>query len=118
MINVAVFPIIDFDGIPRTPLTRLMSERLERFAADLQLQLEKALPDVGNCEHLVVFLSYNSSYAIRWIVVNDVPEKLSRTTAEICAALGYICWKNFNLDKYGNTSGSISDPNVHPILPG
>ena len=99
MIHVAVFPIIDFDRKPHTPLTRIMSERLERSAADLQLLLEKALPNAGSCEQLMVYISYNSSYAIRWIIENDVPEEVIRIVADICATLGYIPWKNVGLHK-------------------
>lgn len=104
MINVSVFPIIDFDRKPHAPLTRVMSERLERLAADLQLQLEKALPDVGSCENLMVYISYNSSYAIRWVIVNNVPEDVSKIAAGICADLGYISWKDFDLNKSGGPS--------------
>lgn len=99
MINVAVFPIIDFDRKPHTPLTRVMSERLERLAADLQLHLEKAFPDVGRSENLMVYISYNSSYAVRWVIVNDVREDVSKIVAHICAELGYISWKSAGLYK-------------------
>lgn len=99
MINVAVFPVIDFDGKPHAPLTRLMSERLERFAADLQLLLEKALPNVGICEHLMVYLSYNSSYAVRWVIANDVPAEVVKIVTDVCAELGYVSWKNVDLYK-------------------
>lgn len=104
MINVAVFPIIDFDRKPHAPLTRLMSERLERSAADLQLQLEKALPNVGSCEHLMVYISYTSSYAIRWVIANDVPGEVIKIVTGICAELGYISWKNINLYKSDDPS--------------
>lgn len=107
MLNVAVFPIIDFDGKPRTPLTRLMSDRLERLAVDLQLRLEKVLPDSGNCEKFVVYLSYNRSYAIRWMIINDVPENLSQIAAILCADLGYITWKVGDLQKSDRTSSLI-----------
>lgn len=104
MINVAVFPIIDFDGKPHAPLTLVMSKRLERCAADLQLQLEKALPNVGNCENLMVYISYNSSYAIRWVIANDVPEEVIKIATGICAELGYISWKNVDLYKSDDPS--------------
>jgi hypothetical protein len=104
MINVAVFPIIDFDRKPHAPLTRLMSERLERYAADLQLQLEKSLPDVGNCENLMVYISYTGSYAIRWIIANDVPEEVAKVVTGICAELGYISWKKVDFHQSDDPS--------------
>jgi hypothetical protein len=103
MNTITVLAIIDFEARPKAPLTRMMNERLERLAADLQVLLEKELREVKDCNDLTVYLSYNSSYAIRWRITNEVPEHVVNVVADKCAQLGYIAWKanevrKFNLD--------------------
>jgi hypothetical protein len=102
MTTVTVLAIIDFDEKPNAPLTRLMNQRLEQFAADLQMYLEKALPDVSNSDDLVIYISYSSNYTIRWVIVNDVHEDIYTIVADKCAKLGYITWKNVDMYKFRN----------------
>jgi len=102
MTTVTVLAIIDFDGKPDAPLTRVMNRRLEQFAADLQIYLEKVLSDGSNPGDLVIYLSYNRSYAIRWVIVNDIHEDVQAIVAKKCAKLGYISWKNVDLYKFRN----------------
>lgn len=100
MTTITVLAIIDFEARPKAPLTRMMNERLEGFAASLQAYLDKELQDSNDVEDLVVYLSYNSNYAIRWTIVNDVPEAITSLVANKCAMLGYIVWKDVDLYKF------------------
>lgn len=100
MTTVTVLAIIDFEARPKAPLTRMMNERLEGFAADLQAYLDKEFQNINDVEDLVVYLSYNSSYAIRWMIVNDVPKAVASLVADKCAKLGYISWKGADLYKF------------------
>ncbi|WP_316811023.1 hypothetical protein [Pedobacter heparinus] len=100
MTTITVLAIIDFEARPKAPLTRMMNERLEGFAADLQAFLDKELQDVKDMEDLVIYLSYNSNYTIRWMIVNDVPAAITSLVSNKCAKLGYIAWKGVDLYKF------------------
>ncbi|MBB5440101.1 hypothetical protein HDC92_003799 [Pedobacter sp. AK017] len=97
MITVTVLAIVDFETKAEAMLTGVMTKRLERFAQELQAYLEKVLQDERVCDELVVYLSYNSNYAIRWMVVNDVPEHVTDVVGRRCAKLGYVVWKGVDL---------------------
>jgi len=92
--TVTVVPIIEPHASPAPPLTRVMDERLIRLAKDLQ---ETHLRDLESLEPLfedvVIYVSYNSKYTVRWKIVNDVPTAVERVVSEACAQLGYIAWK-------------------------
>lgn len=100
MTTITVLAIIDFEVKPSAPLTRMMNERLERCAAELQTFLDLELDRAQSFEDLVVYISYNSNYAIRWTIVNDVPEELAALVAKKCANLGYIVWKGVDLYRF------------------
>nr|WP_121271087.1 hypothetical protein [Pedobacter schmidteae] len=100
MTTVTVLAIIDFDAKPKAPLTRMMNERLDRFAADLEAFFYLELQGEQACKDLVVYLSYNSNYAIRWTIVNDVPGHIADLVAQKCANLGYISWKDVDLYRF------------------
>lgn len=100
MTTITVLAIIDFETKPSAPLTKMMNERLDRFAAELQADLDLELNGVNTFEDLVVYLSYNSNYAVRWTIVNDVPKQISAVVAEKCASLGYIIWKGVDLYRF------------------
>lgn len=93
MMTITVLAIIEPDIKPGAPLSKVMSERLVRLAAELQVSLTDELEDSWDCEDLVVYMSYNSKYAIRWKIVNDVPPVVESEVAGQCAKLGYILWK-------------------------
>jgi len=93
MITVTVVPIIEADPRPAPPLSKLMNERLIGIASALQASLTKALSENKNHDDLVIYISYNSKYAVRWKIVNDVPVKIESEVARQCANLGYILWK-------------------------
>ncbi|WP_448103882.1 hypothetical protein [Pedobacter panaciterrae] len=93
MTTVTVLAIIEPDLKPAPPLSKVMNERLSRFAAELQDSLTKELIENRNCEDLVIYISYNSKYAVRWKIVNDVPSAVESEVARQCAKLGFIIWK-------------------------
>ncbi len=92
--TVTVLAIIEPDTRPAAPLAKVMNERIERFAKELQNQHLKGLETVEPLyDDLVVYISYNSKYSVRWKVMNDVPGHIETVVAEQCAKLGYIKWK-------------------------
>jgi hypothetical protein len=93
MMTITVLAIIEPDIKPAAPLSKVMNERLVRLAAELQASLTDELADSWDCEDLVVYMSYNSKYAIRWKIVNDVPPVVESEVVRQCANLGYILWK-------------------------
>ena len=93
MITVTVVAIIENQTVPAQPLSKVMNERLQRFAKALEDSLSTRLRDEQDCEDLVIYMSYNSKYAIRWKIVNDVPARVEMVAAKQCADLGYIVWK-------------------------
>lgn len=92
--TVTVVPILEPHISPAPPLTRVMDERLIRLAKELaenhlkDLEYEEPL-----FEDVVIYISYNSKYTVRWKIVNDVPAAVEHKVAEACAQLGYIAWK-------------------------
>jgi hypothetical protein len=93
MTTVTVLAIIEPDLKPAPPLSKVMHERLSRLAAELQDSLTKELIENRNCEDLVIYINYNSKYAVRWKIVNDVPSAVESEVARQCAKLGFIIWK-------------------------
>lgn len=107
--TVTVLPIIETETKPVAPLAKVMNERLTRLATELQDQHLKDLiaqePMFGD---LVIYISYNTKYSIRWKIVNDVDEHITRMVAEQCDKLGYIRWKAVSLYNYNGKSGGHS----------
>ena len=92
--NVTVLPIIEPHPSPAPPLTKVMDERLIRLAKELEEQHLRDLQSIEPMfEDVVIYISYNSKYTIRWKIVNDVPREVENIVAEQCAQLGYIAWK-------------------------
>ncbi len=92
--TVTVLAIIEPDTRPAAPLAKVMNERLARFARELQDIHLKGLETVEPLfEDVVVYMSYNSKYNVRWKIVNDVPTNIEAEVAEQCGKLGYIKWK-------------------------
>lgn len=90
---ITVLPIIDAEKAG-LPLSKVMNQRLVRFADELQNVHLKSFKTVyPMCTDLVIYISYNNNYAIRWRVVNDVPKEVELEVAKHCAKLGYIEWK-------------------------
>lgn len=101
--TVTVVPIFDAEPKPAAPLAKVMQERLRRIAQELQeIHLRHMETVEPIFEDLVVYISYNSKYAVRWRIVNDVPANAEALTAEVCAKLGYIKWKASTLNMLHN----------------
>lgn len=100
MTSIIVVAIIYFETRPRVPLTTVMNRRLERFAAELQSYLDLELHNDESCVDLVVYLSYNSNYGVRWAVTDDVPQQIVEIVSQKCAKLGYVVWKGVDLYRF------------------
>lgn len=101
---VTVLAIFD-EFNPNAPLAKVMKERLVRLAAELQDVHLKGLASVEPLtDDLVVYISYNPKFTVRWRIVNDVPPLVEKEVADHCANLGYIVWKTatINVFKGGN----------------
>lgn len=99
--TVTVLAILETDFKPDLSLGRIMNERLKIAAADLQDIHLQPLNAVGQrSDDLVVYISYNPKYKIRWRVVNDVPEDVENFVAQTCGNLGYIQWKTASINVF------------------
>ena len=96
--TVTVLAIFDeFD--PSAPLAKVMKERLNRLAFELQdVQLKSLMAVEPLTEDLVIYISYNPKYTVRWRIVNDVPQTIEKEVADRCATLGYIAWKTTHIN--------------------
>lgn len=98
---VTVVPIFDFELQPEQPLKKVMSTRLIRLAEELQTihlkDLEFVEPFLSD---VVIYLSYNPKYTIRWRIANDVSKEVELAVADICARLNYIYWKTATLNVF------------------
>ncbi|WP_276088971.1 hypothetical protein [Pedobacter sp. JY14-1] len=97
MTDVTVLPMVEISPKPGKPLAKMMNERLNKIASELQVLLIREFHDERYCEDLIIYMSYNSGYAIRWKIVNDVPGYIQNDVARICGNLGYIQWKELDL---------------------
>ena len=103
--TVTVLPIIDPDTGSTAPLAKVMTERLKRLATELQDIHLKHLESVEPLfEDVVIYISYNSKYSIRWKVVNDVAFSVENEVAEVCGKQGYIKWKTATLTTFKGNS--------------
>jgi len=92
--TVTVLAILETDFKPEKALAKIMNDRLVRAARELQDVHFKPLSGSGFAEDdLVVYISYNPKYKIRFRIVNDVPADIEYFVAECCGRLGYILWK-------------------------
>lgn len=99
--KVTVVPIIDPSSNPGASLQLVMTQRLERLANDLQTKnlagLERMAPKF---EDVVIYISYNSKYNVRWRIVNDAPEAAEAEVAKECERLGYLRWKASTVNSF------------------
>ena len=104
---VTVVPIFEFEIQPAKPLEKVMTERLKRLANELQTIHLKDLEFVEPfLEDIVIYLSYNSKYTIRWRIANDVPKPVELSVADLCARLNYIYWKTATLNVFSGKDNS------------
>lgn len=99
--KVTVVPITDPAGNPGASLATVMKKRLERIAKELQTvelkSMETMVPLYGD---VVIYISYNSKYNVRWRIVNDVPEGVETVVARYCDQLGYLRWKTDTINLF------------------
>jgi len=98
--TVTVLAILETDFVPKKPLAKVMNERLQRLAKELEVQHLKPLYGRGfSSDDLIIYLSYTAKYKVRYQVVNDVPSDIEYFVEELCGRLGYLQWKSpvFNL---------------------
>jgi len=102
--KVTVVPIIDPAANPGAALATVMNKRLERLAKELQTvelrSMETMEPLYGD---VVIYISYNTKYNIRWRIVNDVQADAEMVVAKHCDELGYLRWKTSTINSF--TSG-------------
>ncbi|RZJ87599.1 MAG: hypothetical protein EOO20_15690 [Chryseobacterium sp.] len=93
--TVTVLPIFETDFIPQKQLAKVMNDRLQRLAQELEQQHLKPLSGRGfSSDDLIIYISYTAKYKVRFQVVNDVPGDIEYFVKELCGRLGYIQWKN------------------------
>jgi hypothetical protein len=94
--TVTVLAILETDFKPEKALAKVMNDRLQRAAKELRDNHLKSLSGRGfSDEDLVIYLSYNPKYKIRYRIVNDVPADIEYLVAECCGRLGYMLWRTF-----------------------
>lgn len=92
--TVTVLPIFETEFRPPPSLAKIMNERLERIARELQTQHLKSLYGRGfSTDDLLIYLSYNPNYKIRYCIVNEIPADIQYFVGELCSRLGFILWK-------------------------
>lgn len=92
--TAAVLAILETDLVPQKSLARIMNERLKRAAKELEQVHLKSLSGRGfSPEDLIIYISYNPKYKIRYCIINDVPADIQYLVAELCGRLGYILWR-------------------------
>lgn len=97
---VTVLAIFD-EFNPNTPLAKVMKERLNKLAFELQeVQLKSLTAIEPLTEDLVIYISYNPKYTVRWRIVNDVSATVEKEVAARCSALGYIVWKTNQINVF------------------
>ncbi len=91
--TVTVIAIFD-EFNPHAPLAKVLRERLIRLATELQDVHLKSLTSMPPMDDdIVIYISYNLKYSVRWRIANDVPDFVEKEVAQICAMQGYIVWK-------------------------
>ncbi|TBO41718.1 hypothetical protein, partial [Pedobacter kyonggii] len=86
--------ILETDFKPEKALAKVMNDRLICTAKELREVHFKPLSGRGfSDDDLVVYISYNPKYKIRFRIVNDVPADIEYFVAECCGRLGFILWR-------------------------
>ena len=98
--TVTVLAIFD-EFNHNAPLAKVMKERLIRLATELQDVHLKSLANIEPLtDDVVVYISYNPKFTVRWRIVNDVPATVENEVASHCANLGYIVWKTATINVF------------------
>lgn len=92
--KVTVVAILETEFKQEQALAKIMNNRLQRAAKELQdLHLTALSGRRSSAHYLTVQLSYNQKYKIRYRIINDVPADVEYLVAESCSRLGYILWR-------------------------
>lgn len=92
--TVTVVAILETDFVPQKSLAKVMNERLKQLASELENVHLKPLSGRGfSVDDLVIYISYNQKYKVRYCIVNDVSADIQYFVAELCGRLGYMLWK-------------------------
>lgn len=103
--TVTVLAILESEFIPDLSLGKIMNERIKTAADQLQnIHLKDLLLIGQRSDDIVVYISYNPKYKIRWRIVNDVPKEVEHFVAEACGKLGYIEWKTAVINVFKGNS--------------
>jgi len=92
--TVTVLAILETDFVPQKSLAKIMNDRLRLAARDLEQIHLKSLSGRGfSSDNLIIYISYNPKYKIRYCIMNDVSADIQYFVAETCGRQGYILWK-------------------------
>ncbi|MNK54385.1 hypothetical protein D3C87_733700 [compost metagenome] len=93
--KVTVNAILETEFRQDPALARIMNNRLQRAAQELQdLHLRDLCGLRSTVHNLIIHLSYNQKYKIRYRILNDVPAAVEFMVAERSGKLGYIKHRN------------------------
>ncbi|RBQ11425.1 hypothetical protein [Pedobacter miscanthi] len=93
--KVTVVAILETEFKQEQALAKIMNNRLQRAAKELQdFHFAGLSVRRSSAHYLTVQLSYNQKYKIRYRIMNDVPSDVEFLVAESCSRLGYILWKS------------------------
>jgi hypothetical protein len=102
--TVTVLAIFD-EFNPHAPLAKVLKERLIRLANELQEIHLKPLAQMPPMDDdVIVYLSYNLKYSVRWRIANDVPDFVEKEVAQVCALQGYNLWKTLTVNIFKGNS--------------
>ncbi|RZK48397.1 MAG: hypothetical protein EOO99_10390 [Pedobacter sp.] len=91
---VTVVPIFEYEIQPSQPLQKVMSTRLKNIAETLENEHLSFLNHIEPLNaDIVIYISYNSKYTVRWQIVNDVPAEIESQVRAVCGGLNYLPWK-------------------------
>ena len=83
--TVTVLAILETDFKPEKALAKVMNDRLVRTAKELQEVHFGPLSGRGfSDDDLVVYISYNPKYKIRYRIINDVPANIEYFVTKSC----------------------------------
>ncbi|SER50563.1 hypothetical protein [Pedobacter rhizosphaerae] len=93
--TVTVLAILETEFTQEPALAKIMNNRLQRAANELRdIHLFPLSGRRFATEDLVVYISYNANYKIRYRIVSNVTTDIQYFVAERCGRLGYVLWKH------------------------
>jgi hypothetical protein len=93
--KVRVVAILDTEFKQEPALAKIMNNRLQTAAKELQeFHLTSLHERRSTADCLMIHLSYNQKYKVRYSIIGEVPADIEYLVAERCNRLGYILYKN------------------------